>query len=257
MILAAGTIMDTNFSNSRLRYLDADDIDDSAVDFDGLDVRGPDGNKLGDLDGFVLDPTSGRVYYAVVDSGGWFSSRRFLLPIGHAQLDRDRPALKVDITNDAIRRYPEFDADRFRQFSDGEMRAFEQRMAIACCPDEPHSVDAAIQYDTLRHYAQPNWWKRDYYRTDRSRDLAQATERDVRTARTEPARERYDRELVTARERSSDADDMSPHEGGRAQPGDVLGIETGGERSYVGDESEDENKRRGDAERAAAKQKGE
>src|SRR5207237_8528953 len=73
MILAAETLMDTDFYNSRLRYLDADDIDDSIVDFDGLDVRGADGSKLGDLDGFVLESTSGRVFYAVVDSGGWFT----------------------------------------------------------------------------------------------------------------------------------------------------------------------------------------
>jgi hypothetical protein len=59
---------------------------------------------------------------------------------------------------------------------------------------------------------------------------------------------------VTARDPSVDAPDVSPHEGGRAQPGDVLGLETGGERSYLGDESEDENKRRRDAERAAGKQ---
>jgi hypothetical protein len=247
--------MDTNFLNSRLRYLDADDIDDSAIDFDGLDVRGHDGNKLGDLDGFVLDPTSGRVYYAVVDSGGWFSSRRFLLPIGHAQLDRDRPALTVDITQDAIRRYPEFDADRFREFSDAEMRAFEQRMAVACCPDESRSVDAAIQYDTLRHYSQPSWWRRDYYRADRSRDITPVPEREVQSRRSEPARETFDREVVTARDRSRDAGDLSPHQDGRAQPGDVLGIETGGERSHLGDESEDENKRRRDAEGAAGKQR--
>jgi hypothetical protein len=248
--------MDTNFHTSRLRYLDADDIDDSAIDFDGLDVRGPDGNKLGDLDGFVLDQTSGRVYYAVVDSGGWFSSRRFLLPIGHAQLDRDRPALTVDVTKDAIHRYPEFDADRFRQFSEPEMRAFEQRMAVACCPDDSRSVDAAIQYDTLRHYSQPSWWRGEYYRADRSRDLTRAAERDVQPRASEPPRETFDRELATARHRSGDASDTSPHQGGRAQPGDVLGIETGGERSYLGDESDDENNRRRDAERSAAKDKG-
>ena len=49
------------------------------------------------------------------------------------------------------------------------------------------------------------------------------------------------------------AGDVSPHEGGRAQPGDVLGVETGGERTYIGDTSEDENKRRQDAEKDAAK----
>jgi hypothetical protein len=43
---------------------------------------------------------------------------------------------------------------------------------------------------------------------------------------------------------------VSPHDGGRAQPGDVLGIETGGERTSIGDTSEDENKRRENAEKA-------
>ena len=44
------------------------------------------------------------------------------------------------------------------------------------------------------------------------------------------------------------ADDVSPHDGGRAQPGDVLGIETGGETTEIGDTSEDENERRRRAE---------
>jgi hypothetical protein len=38
--------------------------------------------------------------------------------------------------------------------------------------------------------------------------------------------------------------DVSPHLGGRAQPGDILGIETGGETTGIGETSEDENKRR-------------
>ena len=49
--------------------------------------------------------------------------------------------------------------------------------------------------------------------------------------------------------------DPSPHAGGRAQPGDVLGVETGGERTYIGDTAEDENERRRDAEEANRKQK--
>lgn len=45
--------------------------------------------------------------------------------------------------------------------------------------------------------------------------------------------------------------DPSPHFDGRAQPGEVIGLETGGERTSIGDTAEDENKRRRDAERAA------
>jgi hypothetical protein len=49
----------------------------------------------------------------------------------------------------------------------------------------------------------------------------------------------------------SGADDVSPHHGGRAQPGDILGLETGGETTSIGDTSEDENKRRRDADKKA------
>jgi hypothetical protein len=46
-------------------------------------------------------------------------------------------------------------------------------------------------------------------------------------------------------------EDVSPHVERRAQPGDVLGIETGGERTAIGETSEDEDGRRQDAEYAA------
>ncbi len=42
--------------------------------------------------------------------------------------------------------------------------------------------------------------------------------------------------------------ESSPHFGGRAQPGDVIGVETGGEQTHVGETTEDENKRRRSAE---------
>lgn len=177
----------------RLRYVDADDLTDDVVDYESLDVLGPDGERIGDLDGFIVDPEAGRVYHLVVDSGGWFRSRQFLLPVGHARLDTGRRALVADITKAALSRYPEFHHDRFREFTDDEFRAFERRTAVP------------------------------------------------------PSRDVYQREHVTAR--AGEPDD-SPHHDGRAQPGDVLGIETGGETTAIGDTMEDENKRRREAERA-------
>jgi hypothetical protein len=50
-------------------------------------------------------------------------------------------------------------------------------------------------------------------------------------------------------ETPADGGDVSPHHGRRAQPGDVLGIETGGETTGIGDTAEDEDERR----RAAVK----
>ena len=111
--------MEETSYRSRLRYLDAKDIDNSDVDFNGLNVRGTDGSKLGDVDGFVVDSGSRRILYTVVDSGGWFRPRRFLLPIGHATVDRNAAALDMDVARDALKSYPEFDEHRFESLEVG------------------------------------------------------------------------------------------------------------------------------------------
>jgi hypothetical protein len=61
------------------------------------------------------------------------------------------------------------------------------------------------------------------------------------------------RERDNERATPVDAGDVSPHYGGRAQPGDVLGIETGGETTGIGDTAEDEDERRRDATKRATR----
>jgi hypothetical protein len=241
----------------RLRYLDAGDVDDAVVDYDGLEVIGRDGQKLGHVDGFIVDADARRVNYLVIDSGGWFTSRRLLLPIGHASLGDDRKVLLVDVPRDALRRFPEFDEDRFAAFSDDELRAFDRHTVVACCPDQSLE-DVSVTswgYDAWRHYAQPDWWRRARYAPERLQPIDSRVRRSTRAtiapataAKTAAARDMRDRELITGSERS-EIDDVSPHFEGRAQPGDILGIETGGERTAIGETGEDENERRQDAER--------
>ena len=251
--------MENSQYTGRLRYLDADDVDDSVVNYDGLDVRGPTGDKLGTVDGFIVDTEARRMYYVVVDSGGWFSSRRFLLPVGHAAVADDRRSLQVDVTRDTLRRYPEFNEDRFREFSDDELRRFERATVEACCPDEVQDVSVATWgYDTRRHYRQPAWWASESYVHERLRPVdtrnygttvpeGRDTSRPIGVA---PPRDRESREHVIARE-DDRGGDVSPHFEGRAQPGDVLGLETGGETTHISDTAEDENTRRRTADRAA------
>ena len=251
---------------SRLRYLDADDVDDAVVEYDGLDVRGPDGDKIGDVDGFIVDAQAGRVYYVVVDSGGWFSSNRLLVPVGHATLDTEGKSLDVDVSRDALMRYPQFDEDRFRQFSDDDLRDFEARMVEACCPGEPLE-DVSVTtwaYDTRNHYRQPAWWGAESYPRERLRPVespigqvmaTNATLNAARAVEASRASSMPPREQVVARAEDQDfstTGEASPHFDGRAQPGDVLGIETGGERTRVGDTAADENRRRESALKARA-----
>jgi hypothetical protein len=246
---------------ARFRYLDADDVDDAVVDYDGLNVYGPDGHKIGDVDGFIVDVEARRVNYVVIDSGGWFASRQLLLPIGHTTLAADRKSLRADVSRDTLRRLPEYDPDRFRAISDEELRAFERNTVLACCPDESLE-DVSVDkwgYDRRRHYTQPDWWRHSQYAPERLQPLGVAGVRPGASrpsASEAPARETFERERATARERTDAgtraSGEVSPHFDQRAQPGDVLGIETGGERTGIGDTSDDENRRRQAAEQAAA-----
>ena len=242
----------------RLRYLGAEDVDDAVVSYDGLDVSGPDGKKLGSVDGFIVDAEARRVTSIVVDSGGWFATRRLLLPIGHASLAADRRSLQVDVTPDALRRFPEYDEDRFRAFTDDELRAFERNTVVACCPDEPLE-DVSVTtwgYDTWRHYTPPDWSLNIRYAPEGLRPIGQRASRRfdptvpiaVAGMPAAPAPETRNRDLVTA---SDDRLDDSPHFDGRAQPGDVIGVETGGERTGIGETAEDEDARRREAEATA------
>jgi len=238
-----------------LRYVDAKALDDKAMKLRGLKVVSNRAEDLGKVEGFIIDINTGRPYHVVVGTGGLFKHKHFLLPIGHFTLASDNSRLTANIDKDRVERIPGFDKDEFRTLSENDLKQLEAPLAAACCPDD--AIVGVAAWETT-HYAYPNWWEADYYRPDRAdraaTNIAGATHLSSgpippasKAGTSDRARER-----VTASER---AGDTSPHFDGRAQPGDVLGVETGGERTSVGDTSEDENKRRRDAEQAAAKRK--
>ena len=238
-----------------LRYVDADDVAIDEITIDGMKVRNDNMEKLGDVEGFVVDSSSMRPYYLVVDSGGWFKSKDFLVPIGHVRLDADRDALVLDIPKERIDRFPGFDRNNFERLSEDDIRRMNDAICVAASPTTvsyPTSEPLSSAW-TRPQYRQPDWWTANAVRADQAVDRAYANTADypptkvARTATEKAASS--EREAITARE-----PEPSPHYGGRAQPGDVLGVETGGERTYIGDTTEDENKRRIDAEKAAAEQ---
>jgi hypothetical protein len=239
-----------------LRYVEAGDLESSTFDFDGLNVENSAGDRLGDVNGFILDASAGQPYYVVVDSKGWFKTKHYLLPIGHVRLDAGRKALIADLTRDNIRNFPGFDLDKFGRWSNEDLERFGRQTADACGMDVTVAAsDPSSRWDSLPHYRQPSWWDPNYYSRDRAGAAGMTAgaamfdrSRNDSTLRGGDPREAAipDRESIVAQ-----ADDTSPHLGGRAQAGDVIGIETGGERTYLGDTSEDENERRREAEKAA------
>jgi hypothetical protein len=271
---------------SNLRYLDAGHVADDRIDLDGLDVRNASGDKLGSVDGFIVQRDSNRPYYLVVDSGGWFSSRHYLVPIGHVRFDPEDRALRVDIERETINGFPEVHIDRFDDLSEDEARGIDRRTLAVLAPAEVSSREGDTwDYDRWSHYQQPDWWRAQAAGELpppplTNRPLAEDYDPTVRATGLPPSPVTgYAPEQITARrdddlERNDDLvrrepvrrDDLGSRatvdagrtvEGtpvedivDRAQPGDVLGIETGGETTALGDTARDEDERREDAEEA-------
>lgn len=215
-----------------LKYVDADDVSDETLELDGMKVRNDVGDKLGEVDGLIVDSESGRTYYVVVDAGGWFKSKHYLMPVGQLHLDDDRDALVVNLTKDQINRFPGFDVDRFDALTPAEVARINGETLAVVEPIGDYS--ATSPYDAAwaqPSFQEPAWWLGDP--TDMRPDGV------VTMGGTERS----------AIETHAAAHDSSPHYDQRAQPGDVLGVETGGEQTHVGDTREDEDKRRQAAEK--------
>jgi hypothetical protein len=240
-----------------LRYLDADDLDDENVDFDGMRVESPTGEHLGDVDGFIVDSESGRPYYVVVDTGGWFKSKHFLLPVGHALFDSDNEVMRADLTRDRVERFPGFNKDEFDKLTPQDMKRFNDETLRACTvADSGYTVSETAAYSAAwdrDDFRYPQWWQSGSTGPQQAR--AATVSGATSTPRTTEAYPPPERSHDRSREAVVGRADPSPHFDGRAQPGDVIGVETEGEQTHLGDTAGDENRRREEAEKDVRKRK--
>ncbi len=87
-------------------YRFSDDVDDIR----GAALYGADDDKLGKIDDVIFDHATGTIQYAVVDTGGWLSSKKFLVPAS-----RIRPSGKndddfsINATKQQIEALPKYD----------------------------------------------------------------------------------------------------------------------------------------------------
>ncbi len=95
-----GTLGDYRFS----------DTQEAALDIRGASLYGPKDQELGVIDDVIFDEATGAITFVVVDTGGWLSSRRFIVPP-----DEIRPSLQheddflVDLTKEQIESFPPYD----------------------------------------------------------------------------------------------------------------------------------------------------
>lgn len=79
-------------------------------DIRGAHVYGLNDDKLGKIDDVIFDSDNGQIRYVVVDTGGWLSSRRFLVPPEELQPSTvHEKDFNVNMTKAQIERFPALD----------------------------------------------------------------------------------------------------------------------------------------------------
>jgi hypothetical protein len=99
---------------------------DASEDIRGSKLYGMDDEKLGKIDDVIFDYASGLIRYVVVDTGGWLSSKKFIVPANRlrasAKHDDD---FEVSLTKEQIEAFPPYndqDLESNEQWSDYEDR---------------------------------------------------------------------------------------------------------------------------------------
>jgi sporulation protein YlmC with PRC-barrel domain len=108
------------------RFSDAEAVDDIR----GSKVYGSDDDKIGKIDDVICDHANGNIQYVVVDTGGWLSSKKFVV-----SPDRLRPSAKHDddyeisATKEQIESFPPYNESDVE--SEDKWKDYEKRYKAA------------------------------------------------------------------------------------------------------------------------------
>lgn len=95
-------------------YRFSDDVDDIR----GANLYGYTGSKLGKIDNVIFDHATGRIQYAVVDTGGWVDSKKFLVPATSIRSCKQHPEeFSIDAAREHIEALPKYDEDAIQNES--------------------------------------------------------------------------------------------------------------------------------------------
>lgn len=102
-------------------YRFSGDIDDIR----GSSMYNRSDDQLGDIDDIIFNHASGDIEYLVIDTGGWLSSHKFLVPADRVQASDDSDRYYVDLIREQIERFPEYH-ERIHE-EQGQWRDYERR----------------------------------------------------------------------------------------------------------------------------------
>jgi sporulation protein YlmC with PRC-barrel domain len=97
---------------------------DAAEDVRGSKLYGRNDEKLGKIDDVIFDHASGSIRYVVVDTGGWLSTKKFIVPAERLRASAERKDdFAVDLSKAQVETFPPYDESHLesdQQWSDYE-----------------------------------------------------------------------------------------------------------------------------------------
>ncbi len=99
---------------------------DASEDIRGAKLYGLDDEKLGKIDDVIFDYSTGLIRYVVVDTGGWLTTKKFIVPAerlrASAKHDDD---FRVDLTKAQVESFPPYEETDLE--SDDQWKDYEGR----------------------------------------------------------------------------------------------------------------------------------
>ncbi len=91
----------------------------TADDIRGSAVYGISDEKLGKVDDVIFDPNTGNIRYAIVDTGGWLKTKRFIVPADRIRASvTHTDAFEVNVTKENIEKFPPYDENALESQAD-------------------------------------------------------------------------------------------------------------------------------------------
>lgn len=106
----------------------------------GRTVYGANDEKIGKIEGALVEQDTGKIRYFIVDVGGWFNSKEVLIPAGFADFRNDDDVYISNLTKDHAENLEDYDEARVYQYND--VKAQDQRVfgnEFASTPADTHS----------------------------------------------------------------------------------------------------------------------
>lgn len=93
-------------------------------DIRGSHLYGVKDEKLGKIDDVIFDHASGDIQYVVVDTGGWLSSRKFIVPAArlHASAKHEND-FEVNLTKEQVESFPPYNESDLK--SESQWNSYE------------------------------------------------------------------------------------------------------------------------------------